>query len=48
MATHEEPLPAWLEAELRAQGLVPPPKQPKPPKREPPKAAYGRGEECPY
>lgn len=47
MATHEEPLPAWLEAELRAQGLVPPPK-PKPPKREPPKAAYGRGEECPF
>ena len=48
MATHEEPVPAWLEAELRAQGLVPPPKQPKPLKREMSKPAYGRGEECQF
>jgi hypothetical protein len=50
MATHEEPLPAWLEQELRAQALGPrpEPRQPKPPKREMSKPAYGRGEECPY
>ena len=47
MATYEEPLPAWLEQELKEQGLVPPPK-PKQPKREPSKAAYGRGEDCPF
>jgi hypothetical protein len=50
MATYEEPLPAWLEAELRAQALGPRPvvQAPKQPKREPSKAAYGRGEDCPY
>ena len=47
MATHEEPLPAWLEQELKEQGLTRPPK-PKPPKREMSKPAYWRGEECPY
>lgn len=47
MATYEEPLPAWLEQELKEQGLTQPPK-PKPPKREMSKPAYGRGEECQY
>lgn len=47
MATYEEPLPAWLEQELKEQGLTQPPK-PKPPKREMSKPAYGMGEECPY
>ena len=45
MATHEEPLPAWLEQELRAQALGPRPVVQAP---KQPKAAYGRGEECPY
>lgn len=52
MATHEEPLPAWLEAELRAQALGPRPesRQPKPPKREEQAREpwYRRGEECPF
>jgi hypothetical protein len=47
MATYEEPLPAWLEQEMKEQGLTQPPK-PKPPKREMSKPAYERGEECPY
>lgn len=47
MATYEEPLPAWLEQEMKERGLTQPPK-PKPPKREMSKPAYGRGEECPY
>jgi hypothetical protein len=47
MATHEEPLPAWLEAELKAQGVRPPPPQPRP-QRAPERPSYGRGEECPY
>ncbi len=50
MATHEEPLPAWLEQELRSQGVAPEPRQPKPPKREEQARGpwYKRGEECPY
>ena len=58
MATHEEPLPKWLELELKAQGLLSKatqdrasPASPMPDKRDPSevsKPAYGRGEECPF
>ena len=51
MATHEEPLPKWLEEELKHQGVRPPPNQTKPDKRDPSEVSepvYGRGEECPY
>ena len=58
MTRHEEPLPAWLELELKAQGLLSKatqdranPASPMPDKRDPSevsKPAYRRGEECPY
>jgi hypothetical protein len=56
MATHEEPLPSWLEEELRQQGLGTKLREresflQKPDKRDPSevsKPAYGRGEECPF
>ena len=51
MATHEEPLPKWLEEEMEKQGVRPPPNHTKPDKRDPSevsKPAYGRGEECPF
>lgn len=53
MATHEEPLPSWLEEELRQQGLGTKLRerelflQKKDPS-EVSKPAYRRGEECPY
>jgi hypothetical protein len=50
MATHEEPLPKWLEDELKQQGVRSEARQPKPPKREEQAREqwYRRGEECPY
>lgn len=53
MATHEEPLPQWLEEELRQSGLGTKLLerelflQKKDPS-EVSKPAYRRGEECPY
>jgi hypothetical protein len=53
MATHEEPLPNWLEEELRQRGLGTKLRerelflQKKDPS-EVSKPAYGRGEECPF
>lgn len=49
MATYDEPIPAWLEQELKAQGLVVK-RQPKPPKREEQAREpwYRKGEECPF
>jgi hypothetical protein len=53
MATHEEPLPKWLEEELRQRGLGTKLRerelflQKKDPS-EVSKPAYGRGEECPF
>jgi hypothetical protein len=50
MAKHEEPLPAWLEAELKEQGVGRVAPQPKPPKREEQAREpwYRKGEECPF
>jgi hypothetical protein len=52
MATHEEPLPKWLEEELRQQGVRSEARVPKPVQKKDPsevsKPAYRRGEECPY
>jgi len=56
MATHEEPLPSWLEEELRQQGLGTKLLErelflQKPDKRDPSEVsrpAYGRGEECQF
>ena len=56
MATHEEPLPNWLEEELRQRGLGTKLRErelflQKPDKRDPSevsKPAYGRGEECQF
>jgi hypothetical protein len=53
MATHEEPLPKWLEEEMEKQGLCPKLRerelllQKKDPS-EVSKPAYRREEECPY
>ena len=52
MATHEEPLPSWLEEELRRTKL----RErdlflQKPDKRDPSevsKPAYGKGDPCPF
>ena len=51
MATHEEPLPKWLEEELRQQGVRSEARVPRSEKKDPSevsKPAYRRGEECPY
>jgi len=52
MATHEEPLPNWLEEELlRTKLLERELFLQKPDKRDPSevsKPAYGRGEKCPF
>ena len=52
MATHEEPLPKWLEEELlRTKLLERELFLQKPDKRDPSevsKPAYRRGEECPF
>jgi hypothetical protein len=56
MATYEEPLPKWLEAEMEQKGVMPKWRErelflQKPDKRDPSemsKPAYRRGEECPY
>ena len=51
MATHEEPLPKWLEDELRQQGVRSEVRVPRSEKRDPSevsKPAYERGTPCPY
>ena len=52
MAKHEEPLPKWLEDELRALAEIAAIEEatPKPPKREEQAREpwYRRGEECPF
>jgi hypothetical protein len=51
MATHEEPLPKWLEEELRQQGVRSEARVPRNEKKDPSevsKPAYGRGEECQF
>jgi hypothetical protein len=53
MATHEEPLPKWLEEELKQQGVGPKWRErelllEKKDPSEVSKPAYERGEECPY
>ena len=51
MATHEEPLPKWLEEELKHQGVRSEARVQKPDKRDPSEVsgpAYRRGEECQF